>query len=75
MKTRSKTLTATELKTKCFEILDHLQPSGLIITKHGPAVARITPIVDNSKFIGSMKGKVKILGDLFSTGERWEAGS
>ena len=29
--------------------------------------------VDNSKLIGSMKGEIKILGDIFSTGEKWDA--
>ena len=77
MKTPEKTLSATEFKAKCLQILDHLEPSGLVITKHGRPVARVTPLgrADNSKLFGSMKGKVRILGDIFSTGEKWDAES
>jgi len=70
-----KTLTATEFKAKCSQILDHLEPAGLIITKRGRPVARVTPYVDNSKLIGSMKDEIEVLGDIFSTGEKWEAES
>jgi len=77
METREKTLSATEFKAKCLHILDHLGPGGLIITKHGRPVARVTPVshVDNSKLFGNMKGKIRILGDIFSTGEKWDAES
>jgi antitoxin (DNA-binding transcriptional repressor) of toxin-antitoxin stability system len=75
MKTKEKTVTATEFKVRCLWILDHLGPGGVVVTKRGRPVARVMPFVDNSKLIGSMKGKIKILGDIFSTGEKWEAES
>ena len=64
---------AAEFKAKCLRILDELEPEGIVITKRGRPVARVLPAmaVDNQKLIGSMKGKIQIKGDLFSTGVRW----
>jgi prevent-host-death family protein len=77
MKAQDKTISATEFKAKCLQILDHLGPEGIVITKHSLPVARLTPVrqVDNSKLFGNMKGKIRILGDIFSTGEKWDAES
>jgi len=70
----NRTISATEFRAKCFWILDHVEPSGLVITKRGRPVARVTPVqpIDDSKLSGSMKGKIKILGDIFSTGVKWD---
>jgi antitoxin (DNA-binding transcriptional repressor) of toxin-antitoxin stability system len=47
-----------------------------VITKHGRPVAKLIPIQEQSaNLIGSMKGKIKIKGDIFSTGVRWNAQS
>ena len=48
---------ATEFKTKCFKILDELEPEGIVISKRGRLVAKLTPLhaEDNAKLIGSMK--------------------
>jgi antitoxin (DNA-binding transcriptional repressor) of toxin-antitoxin stability system len=77
MATKEKSMPAAEFKSKCLRILDELEPEGLIITKRGRAVARVFPAVqlDNQKMIGSMKGKIQIKGDLFSTGVQWNAES
>jgi prevent-host-death family protein len=77
MKTKERTLSATEFKAKCLRILDHLQPGGLIVTKRGQPVARVLPFAsaDNSRLIGSLRDEVKVLGDIFSTGEKWNAES
>jgi len=68
-------MNATEFKARCLEVLDHLEPRGLVITKRGRAVARLIPerALENEQFVGSMKGQIKVHGDLFSTGERWDA--
>jgi antitoxin (DNA-binding transcriptional repressor) of toxin-antitoxin stability system len=73
VKTMVKQISATELKRSCLKILDELGPNGIIITKRGQPVARLTPfpVVDNSKLIGSMKGKVLIKGNILSTGREW----
>lgn len=77
MKAQEKTVSATEFKAKCLQILDHLGPNGVVITKHGRAVARVTPmgVVDNSKLIGALRDEVEVLGNIFSTGEKWDAES
>jgi len=61
---------AAEFKAKCLRILDELGPDGIVITKRGRPVAKVMPViaVDNKKLIGSMKGKIQIRGDIFSTG-------
>jgi len=38
-----KKLAAAKFKEQCLSILDHLEPDGLVITKHGKPVARILP--------------------------------
>lgn len=75
MATTEKTITATEFKAKCLRILDKIEPGGIVITKRGQPVAKLTSLhtVDNSKLIGSMKGKVIVKGNIFSTGRRWNA--
>ena len=74
---KEKVVTATEFKSKCLSILERLEPGGIIVTKRGRAVARVLPMnaVINESLIGSMKGKIKIKGDLLSTGLNWDAES
>ena len=77
MKTAEKTISATEFKARCLKILDELGPQGIVVTKRGQPVARVTPLhsFNNSKLIGSMKRKVIVRGDIFSTGVKWDAES
>ena len=74
---KEKTIPASEFKAKCLRILDELEPGGILITKRGRPIARVLPATtaDNQKLIGSMKGKIQIKGDIFSTGVRWDAES
>lgn len=73
--TGMKSITATEFKAKCLDILDHVPPEGLEITKRGKPVARLMPTrVDNSDLIGLMP-HIKVNGDIFSTGIKWNAES
>ena len=69
-------LNASKFKEQCLSLLDHLDLDGIIITKHGKPIARLIPIACGcADLIGSMKGKVKATGDIFSTGTRWDAES
>jgi prevent-host-death family protein len=69
-------LNASKFKEQCLSLLDHLNPEGIVITKHGRPVARLIPIESGcADLIGSMKGKVKVTGDIFSTGIRWDVES
>jgi len=69
-------LNASKFKEQCLSLLDHLDPEGVVITKHGKPIARLIPIAsDCAELIGSMKGKLRITGDVFSTGIKWDAES
>ena len=77
MKTRQKTISTTELKAGCLRILDELDPEGLVITKRGKPVAELRPIPSrlNARLIGCMKDRIRIRGDIFTTGIEWNAES
>lgn len=66
-----------EFEARCLEILDGLVAPGIVVTKEGRSVARITPlaVVTNEQLIGSMSGQISINGDIFSTGLEWDAQS
>jgi len=71
-----KTIGVARFKEQCLSILDHLAPEGLIITKHGKPVARVVPYPPNSAhLIGSLKGKIRVHGNILSTGVSWDADS
>jgi prevent-host-death family protein len=74
----SETIAAGVFKAKCLALLDEVQQSGkeYVITKRGKRVARLVPVEEKlPKIFGRMKGTGKILGDIYSTGEKWEADS
>ena len=76
MKKKTKTISASEFKAKCLQIFDHLGADGIIVEKRGKPVAKVIPIRgNNSDWIGSMKGEIQILGDIMSTGIKWDAES
>ena len=57
-------------------LLDSVNADGIIITKHGKPVAKLIPVpVAPIHLIGSMSGKLKIKGDILSTGLKWDAQS
>jgi prevent-host-death family protein len=69
-----KKLAAAKFKEQCLSILDHLEPDGLVITKHGKPVARILPAERASAdLIGAFRGRIRVKGDIQSTGVTWEA--
>lgn len=69
-----KHITATHFKQHCLGLLERMAPDGLVITKHGRPVARVTPIRKPAgDLIGSLRGKITVHGDIFSTGLRWHA--
>ena len=67
-------LNASKFKEQCLSLLDHLDPEGILITKHGKPIARLIPVAsDCAELIGALKGKLEITGDIFSTGIKWDA--
>ncbi len=70
------TISASKFKEHCLSILDRLASEGVVITKHGKPVAKVLPIRSScTDLIGSFKGKIKIKGDILSTGRKWDAES
>jgi len=69
-------MNASKFKEQCLALLDELDSEGIVITKRGKPVARLVPISrDCADLIGSMKGKIRIRGNLLSTGIKWDAES
>lgn len=68
---------ASDFKAQCLRVLDELEPEGVLILKRGKPVARVIPVSQTTRLqlIGSMKGRVKIKGDIFTTGAKWRAKS
>lgn len=74
---KAKVVNASDFKAKCLRMLDELGPEGLLIMKRGKPVARVLPVSDRNpgQLIGSLRGKIKIKGDIFKTGIKWNAES
>lgn len=71
-----KTIGAAKFKEQCLALLDDLGDDGLVITKRGKPVARLLPYERrHAGLIGSLSRKVKVRGDILSTGLEWEAGA
>lgn len=71
-----KSVAAAKFKEQCLTLLDRVDPEGIVITKHGKPVAKLIPLRnDPAELIGSLKGKIRIKGDISSTGLAWNAQS
>jgi prevent-host-death family protein len=71
-----KKIGAAEFKTRCLTLLDEVGPEGLIITKHGKAVAKLMPMASEpAALVGSLKGRIRVKGRILSTGVVWRAGA
>lgn len=69
-----RTIEAEQFKTQCLALLDELESDGVIITRHGKPVARVVPYAEgDADLIGSLRGKVRIKGEISTTGVRWNA--
>ena len=69
-----KQMNASKFKEQCLAIIESLEPEGIVITKRGKPVAKLIPIgADSASLIGSLAGKLKIKGDIVTTGVRWNA--
>lgn len=72
----TRTIAAAQFKEKCLAILDQVDPDGVVITKHGRPVAKLIPVARTSEhLIGSLKGRIRVRGDIMSTGVAWDAES
>jgi len=63
---------AARFKERCLALLDEVDQEGIVITKRGKPVAKLIPFgTDSASLIGSLAGKVRIAGDILSTGVDW----
>jgi len=71
-----KQIPASKFKEQCLSLLDRVGEDGIVITKRGKPVAKLIPIrTESSALIGKLKGRLKVKGDVFSTGLKWHAQS
>jgi antitoxin (DNA-binding transcriptional repressor) of toxin-antitoxin stability system len=71
---RMKTIAAAKFKAQCLALIDQLDAEGIVITKHGKAVAWLLPIERSSAdLIGSLKGRIRVNGDIMSAGVHWDS--
>ena len=69
-----KSIGAAKFKEQCLVLLDTLDGDGLVVTKRGKPVARVLPYGQSeADLIGSLRHKVTIRGDIYTTGIRWDA--
>ena len=74
-----RSISAAEFKARCLSLMEDVRSTRepVIITKRGKPVAKLVP-ADKTKveFIGRLKGRIEILGDIVSPTvppEDWEA--
>jgi prevent-host-death family protein len=71
-----KQIPAAKFKETCLALLDEVDPEGIVITKRGKPVAKLMPFAtDSSSLIGALAAKVRIKGNILSTGVEWNAKS
>ena len=72
-----RTITASEFKTKCIELMDEINETGteLVITKNGRPVSRLVPYRERQLApFGRDKDIIQINGDIIEPLEvEWEA--
>ena len=70
-------MNASEFRQKCLALMEDLPAEGVLITKHGRPLAKLTPVRSSSaELIGSVPGLiVDPTDDLFSTAIDWDAQS
>jgi prevent-host-death family protein len=67
---------AAKFKEQCLALLEQVDPDGIVITKRGKPIAKLIPLgTDSASLIGSLRGKLRIKGDIISTGVKWHAES
>lgn len=69
-----KMIAATKFKQQCLRLLETVGPEGIVITKRGKPIARLVGLrLDPQDLIGALRDRIKVNGDLLSTGVRWDA--
>ena len=65
-----KSINAATFDQPLQDLLDHIDTEDIIITKNGDPVAKVIKFnrKSTSHLIGSLKDKIEVRGDIFSTG-------
>jgi len=69
-------IAAEAFKAQCLALLDEVDREGkeIVVIKRGRPVARLVPVrSETSVIFGRLKGTGRVVGDILSTGESWEA--
>ena len=67
---------ASKYQEQCLALLDQVGPEGVLITKRGKPVAKLVAVESGFKsLIGTLKGRIRIRGDINSSGIDWRATS
>jgi prevent-host-death family protein len=69
-------IAAGAFKAQCLALLDEVdrERKEIVVTKRGRPVARLVPVRPEPAVIfGRLKGTGRIVDDILSTGESWEA--
>jgi prevent-host-death family protein len=73
-----KTIAAAQFKARCLTLMEEVRSTRepVVITKRGNPVAKLVPAdVPKKAFIGSLKGVIRVVGDIESPvvpPEEWE---
>jgi len=71
-----KQIPAAKFKEQCLSLLDRVDEDGIVITKRGKPVAKLISIrTESAELIGKLKGRVRVKGNILSTGLKWNAQS
>lgn len=71
-----KQIPAAKFKEQCLSLLDRVDEDGIVITKRGKPVAKLISIrAESAELIGKLKGRVRVKGNVLSTGLKWNAKS
>ena len=70
-------IAAAQFKARCLTLMEevHSTREPVLVTKRGRPIAKLVPVVSEKKddFIGRLKGKIRVLGDIESPVEPPEA--
>ena len=68
------TIDAAKFSECCLDLLDRLDPDGLLITRNGNPIAKLVPYGRrDAELIGSLRHKVEVTGDILRNGIEWNA--
>lgn len=72
-----RTIAAAEFKARCLTLMDEINNTRkpVLVTKRGKPIAKLVPLGRKTKddFIGRLKGKIRVVGDIESPVEPPEA--